>query len=99
MGLLYLGIYESKENLLQRFNFEYSTNIFNDEVDIYKFLQLEDNILFKKFDEIYKVICKKIIENEPECINKKIREYNPIEKFYLDIYNKLMLMWRNNSFE
>lgn len=98
LGLLYLGIYENKENLLERFDFEYSTNIFNSEKDIYKFLQLENKILFKKFDEIYKIIYDKIIINEPECINKKVRKSSPIENFFFEIHKKLMSMWKNNSF-
>lgn len=98
LGLLYLRIYEKKENLLKRFALEYSSNIFNGEEDVFNFLELEEKILKEKFNEIYQIIYNKIVSNEPNSKNKKLRDYSRIENFFFQIHSKLMKMWANDSF-
>jgi hypothetical protein len=98
IGLLWLGIFEKKENQLKRFDKEYGTNIFEGYNDMQEFLDNSKDIK-NGFNELEKVILERIKKDDPNSFSKKIRVWTEYEKFYFDIIKNLRLMVEQDKFE
>jgi len=100
IGLLWKGIVENKERILQRFNKEYKTNIFKKYQDINEFVRHNEKNIKSIFEELEQVILKDIKKQHPNYTNKRyaIRSWTKYEKFIFEVGANLRRMYEKNSF-